>query len=230
VQVLKARGTGPWGEDLSDDELRILYAVPRRPWLRANMVTTLDGAAAGPDGRTGSINNASDKRVFDLLRAEADAIVVGAGTARTERYRPTDQPTVVVSARGHLPELLAGGSAGSVLMVTRSKAEGLAETRATLGDEHVIVVGDEEVDLGRMCAALHERGLTHLLCEGGPTLLRDLVAAGQVDELCATVVPTLVAAFGTRMTSGPPLDVPLELRLLLEEHGTILGRWYTRRA
>src|SRR5689334_8767946 len=60
------------------DDLAALYAVPRTPWLRVNMVGTVDGAATGDSGRSGSINNAVDKVVFDHLRATADVVVVGA--------------------------------------------------------------------------------------------------------------------------------------------------------
>ena len=85
---------------------------PQGPWLRANMVTTLDGAAAGESGTSGSINNAVDKRIFDLLRELADAVLVGAGTARIEGYRPADLPTVVVSRSGRVPERSPGRPAG----------------------------------------------------------------------------------------------------------------------
>ncbi len=90
-------GPDPGG---AEPDLAHLYAAPADPWLRVNMVSTLDGAASGDNGRSGSINNAVDKRVYDQLRALADAIVVGAGTARAEGYAPVDRPTVVVSRRG----------------------------------------------------------------------------------------------------------------------------------
>ena len=59
-----------------------------RRWVRAMMVTTLDGAAAGPDGLSGSISGEADKVVFDAVRAHADAVLIGAGTMRAERYGP----------------------------------------------------------------------------------------------------------------------------------------------
>ena len=75
------------GPDLDPlTELAELYAAPADPWLRVNMVETLDGAAAGESGRSGSINNAVDRVVYDQLRALADAVLVGAGTARAEGY------------------------------------------------------------------------------------------------------------------------------------------------
>ena len=114
------------GADGVDEEgLAELYAVPATPWLRVNMVSTVDGSATGESGVTGTINNAADKRVFHALRRFADVIVVGAGTARTERYRPADRPIVVVSRRADVPETLRGAAPGQVLMATVAGAERL---------------------------------------------------------------------------------------------------------
>jgi riboflavin biosynthesis pyrimidine reductase len=211
---------------LSDAGLAAAYASPRADWLRVNMVSTLDGAATGADGLTGSVNNPADHRVFHALRSAAAAVLVGAGTARTEGYRPIDRPTVVVSRRGDVPERLREGPPGSVLLVTCGAAERLGEAVETLGSDRVLVLGDHEVDLPALRPALAERGLHQVLCEGGPHLLRDLLAAGAVDELCATVVPQLVGGDLPRITAGGAVDVPLDLRLLLEEDGTLLGRWF----
>ena len=215
---------GPNEPDLS---LEQLYAVPRTPWLRANMISTLDGAAAGGSGLSASIGNAVDKRVFHTLRGLADAVLVGAGTARAEEYGPALVPLVVVSRRGDVPPTLRDAPAGQVLLATCASAPGLAAARTLLGAEHVLVCGQDGVDLVGLRDRLVERGLGQILSEGGPHLLRDLLAAGLVDELCATVVPRLVAGAPPRITAGPALDVPLSLRLLLEEDGTLLGRWFT---
>ena len=216
---------GPGAGDPGPPDLARVYAAPADPWLRVNMVSTVDGAASGENGRSGSINNAVDKVVYDHLRSVADAIVVGAGTARAEGYAPVDRPTVVVSRRADVPPLLRGGLPGAVLLATCASAEHLAEARSLLGDEHVLTLGDDEVDLVALKSALAARGLTQLLAEGGPHLLRDLVAAGAADELCATTVPLLVAGEHPRITAGPPVDVPLELTALLEADGTLLARW-----
>ena len=212
------------------DDLAELYAVPRDPWLRATMVSTLDGAATGESGTSGSINNAVDKRVFDLLRDSAEAILVGAGTARTEGYRPGSTPIVVVSRSGEVPGTLRGAPPGSVLLATCAGAERLGEARELLGEQHVLVLGSHRVDLPLLKEVLADRGWTQVLSEGGPHLLRDLLASGAADELCATVVPRLVAGEHPRITQGPPIDVPLDLRVLLEADGTLLGRWFVTHA
>lgn len=213
------------GDDLSDEDLRALYAAPSLPWLRVNMVSTLDGSATGSDGRSGGINDSADHRVFHILRAMADAIVVGAGTARAEGYGPGETPIVLVSRSGSVPETLRGAPTGSVLMATVAHAEHLAEARAVLGADQVLVTGTHRVDLAAMKSLLVERGWSDLLCEGGPHLLRDLLDQGAADELTATVVPRVLAGEHPRIAAGPPIDVLLSLNCLLEENGTLLARW-----
>lgn len=70
-------------------ELADAYAYPlgQDVWLRANMVSTLDGAAQH-DGRSQGISCAADMRIFGTLRGLADAVLVGAETVRMEGYRP----------------------------------------------------------------------------------------------------------------------------------------------
>lgn len=221
MRVLVGPPPGPDGIDL-----HALYAAPREPWLRVNMVSTVDGSATGESGRSGSINNEADHAVFDHLRATADAIVVGAGTARAEGYGPVDVPIVLVSRRGQVPERLRDAPAGSVLLATCAAAEGLDEARELLGEEQVLVLGSHRVDLAALRDALVGRGHTRLLSEGGPHLLRDLLAAGVADELCTTTVPRVIGGEHPRITDGPPVDVPLRLHTLLEQDGTLLARWF----
>lgn len=172
---------------------------PDGPWLRVNFVSTVDGSSQGSDGRTDSINNAVDKRVFHQLRDSADVILVGAGTARAEEYKPSQTPIVVV---GHtMPVSLADG-------LNVRLASGTME---------------EIVD------SIHAEGHRRILCEGGPRLLAELLAAGLVDELCLTTTPWVVGGPGKRITDGVGLGVPLKLSSLVEEDGTLLARWLVSR-
>ncbi len=75
----------------------------------------------------------------------------------------------------------------------------------------------------------HRRGWTRLLTEGGPSWLWTLVAHGLLDELCLTLAPTLVGGDHPRPLAGPDVAVDLDLHALLEQDGTLLGRWLTRR-
>ena len=211
----------------SDADLDALYAVPSLPWLRVNMISTADGAATGPDGRSGGINNAADKRVFDTVRRLCDAVVVGAGTARDEGYQDVSKPIVLVSRRGEVPDQLRDAPPGAVRLATMAGAQHLEESRAILGADHVHVLGEDRVDLAGLKATLAGLGLTNLLSEGGPQLLSALLAQGVVDELDLTIVPRLLGGEYLRITRGPPVDVPLRLALLLEDEGTLLARWTT---
>lgn len=217
------------GDASTPEGIREVYAPPRLPWLRANMVSSVDGGAVGDDGLSGSVNSAADREVFQVMRELADVVVVGAGTVRAERYRPAETPIVIVSGRGHVPPSARGGEPGAVRLATLADAPLLDEARQLLGEEHVFALGDSSrspsVDLHALVGLLHDQGHAHLLCEGGPSLLGDLVRAGLVDELCHTITPHLVAGTGRRLLGGPDLDVPLSLAGLVEADGTLLARW-----
>jgi len=215
--------------ELEDDELARLYEPRAEPWLRVNFVSTVDGAAHGPDGLSKSINNPADKRVFDLLRRHADCLVVGAGTLRDEGYRVPRLPLVVVSRTAQVPPTLREAPPGRVLMATGAAAAGLGEARERLGQDGVLVLGEREPDLAALKSALAERGWVDQLSEGGPRLFAGMLAAGIVDELCHTVVPRLIGGSHARITAGQDVDVSLRPAVLLEEDGTLLGRWLVDR-
>jgi len=228
--------------------LALAYAYPLlrggQSWVRANFISTLDGAAAGDDGRSGSINTGADREVFGLLRALSDVVLVGAGTARVEGYRrasirdpwrdlregrPAHPATAVFSRSGDVPAGLgqARDDSGEVILVTCRSAGPAAidRARSTLGEGQVIVAGDATVDLGAAVDSLVVRGLPRMLCEGGPHLMGDLTASGRLDELCLTLAPTLVCGDHPRITAGGAVVCDLLPRLLIESQGTILGRW-----
>jgi riboflavin biosynthesis pyrimidine reductase len=209
-----------------DVPLPELYAVPQEPWLRLNMVATVDGAATGPSGTSRSINNEPDQVVFRLLREQADVIVVGAGTLREEGYRPNPLPIVAVSRSGSVPPTLRDCPPGQVLLATCERAERLAEARHVLGPQHVMVLGSHRVDLAVLRDALVDRGFRRILSEGGPHLLRDLLDQGVADEICTTTVPRVIGGLHPRISNGPPVDVPLRLHTLVEQDGTLLARWF----
>lgn len=217
------------GDPTTPEGLRAIYTPPRLPWLRANMVSSLDGAATGSDGRSGTVNNAVDVEVFHVLRDLADAVLVGAGTAIAETYKAKGTPIVVVSRRGRVPDDLRGCEPGAVRLATVAEAPGLDAARDEIGEENVYVTGTAEVDLSALLDRLHEEGMRHVLCEGGPTLLGSLLEAGVVDELCHTITPKLLAGDGRRIVTGPPTDVPVSLGSLIEHDGTLLGRWMIAR-
>jgi len=245
-------GLGRWGAGqggvLDAEGLALAYAYPPlsagQVWVRANFVSTLDGAAAGDDGRSGSINTGADRDVFGLLRALSDVVLIGAGTARVEGYRrliirspwdelrkgrPAHPALAVFSRSGDIPPGLSQerDGSGEVILVTCQSAGAAAidRARSSLGAGQVIIAGDAGVDLASAVGSLAGRGLPRMLCEGGPHLMGDLTTAGLLDELCLTIAPALVAGDHPRITAGPPVTENLLPRLLIESEGTILGRW-----
>jgi riboflavin-specific deaminase-like protein len=219
-------------------------APPERPYLALNMVATLDGKATY-EGRTAGLSTECDRRLFHQLRTQVDAVMVGAGTLRIERYGrmaktaevrerrvaeglEADPLAVVVSASlGLPPDLpLLGEPEQRVVIATGSDAE-LPETAARIDYQRV---GD---DLALLMARLREdHGVRSVLCEGGPTLNSHLLAAGLVDELFLTLNPKLVGgADAFTIVAGRMLPEPAELELVwtAEGDGDLFTRWRVRR-
>ncbi|WP_333778011.1 pyrimidine reductase family protein [Streptomyces sp. IBSBF 3136] len=252
---------GPTGADAGASrdwslaELAAAYAYPEprtdagvpRPWLRANMVSSLDGAAQH-DGHSQPISSAADMRIFGTLRALADVIVVGAETVRQEGYRPARARAEFAGARtaagqGPAPAI-AIVTAGleldfslplftsplvPTLLLTGAAAAPERVAAAEKAGARVVVAGEGMgVDPARAVRALVELGHTRLLTEGGPRLLGQLVAAEVLDELCLTVSPMLTAGDAQRIAGGPSVTVPrrFELVSLLEEDGFLFSRYH----
>lgn len=223
------------GDVLDEGALAEVYAPPATPWLRVNFVSTLDGAATGANGRSGSINTEADGVVFHLLRRLSDVVVVGAGTVRTEGYQRLGEedggalPLAVVSNSARMPGALLAPAPGRgpALLLTRADAppEALAEARDALGEEAVLVCGESAVDLVAARAALESRGLTRILAEGGPSLLGAMLEQGVVDELDLSWAPRLVGGDGPRIVRSAALDVALAPMAMVEAEGTVMGRW-----
>ncbi|MET7429441.1 pyrimidine reductase family protein [Streptomyces flaveolus] len=233
-------------------ELAAAYAYPEpapgapRPWLRANMVSSLDGAAQH-EGRSQPISSATDMRVFGTLRALADVVVVGAETVRQEGYRParvrdefagareaagqTPVPAIaIVTASLELDFTLPLFTSPLVptLVLTGAAAAPDRIAAAERAGAQVVVAGEGMgVEPARAVQALAGLGHTRLLTEGGPRLLGQLIAAEVLDELCLTVSPTLTAGNAQRIAGGPSVAVPhrFELVSLLEEDGFLFGRY-----
>ena len=228
--------------------LATLYAHPLpgsgTAWVRANMVASLDGAATGPDRRSGTINGEADLRVFQVLRAAADVVLIGAGTARAEGYGALTVPAGLAAARADRGqradlELAVISGAGTLpaalldtdrppLIVTMADRPDLDALRARIGADRVVVAGVGHVDLSAALADLAARGLVRVLAEGGPHVLGDLLAAGLVNELCLTWSPLLVAGPASRVIAHTAWFSPAVVATpahLLHSDGVLLGRW-----
>jgi riboflavin biosynthesis pyrimidine reductase len=206
---------------MTEDELIAAYTVSDRSakHLRANFVTSLDGAVT-LEGLSGGLSSKDDQNMLGRLRMLADVVLVGAGTLRAEGYgglrlgakRRTwraeqgwaENPTLaVVSARLELTAtspVFTAAPARAIVITCAASPDDQREALAEVAD--VLVCGEDEVDLTAAVAALVERGLTQVLCEGGPHLLGSLTAADLVDELCLTVSPLLAGPGARRITDG----------------------------
>jgi riboflavin-specific deaminase-like protein len=211
-----------------------------RPYLALNMVSTLDGKAT-IEWRTRGMSTELDRRLFHQLRTQVDAVMVGAGTVRVERYGrivktdelrerrvseglAPDALAVIVSARLDLPadlpllqepeqEVVIATGSDAVLQGTAARIEYLR-------------TGD---DLPLLMARLRdERGVRSILCEGGPTLNSHLLAAGLVDELFLTLNAKLTGgAAALTIVAGRDLVEPAELDLVSVAEGgaDLFTRW-----
>ena len=211
-----------------------------RPLVAVNFAATVDGRATIA-GVSGPIGSATDTAMLAGLRTRFDAVMIGAGTMRAERYgRPVGDPEkrarrerdglppdplmVIVSGRLDLPwdaPLFTEG-AGEVLIFTASEADP-PETATPLE----VVRHDGFVDIVEGLRHLRqERGVRALLCEGGPGLHNQLEGAGFVDDLFLTIAPKLAGGEGPRIIEGDlPGVAPLELAWLLEEEGELFVRY-----
>jgi riboflavin-specific deaminase-like protein len=211
-----------------------------QPFVAINFVTTLDGRAT-IEGRSGPIGSETDTEMLGRLRCRFDAVMIGAGTMRVERYGrlaskektrrrreaiglDPDPLMVIVSGRLDLPwdaPLFTAGE-GRVLILTSSEANPPETATPLQVQRHEGAVNLTEA-LKRL---RREHGVRALLSEGGPHLHEQLQADGLVDELFLTIAPKLSGGEAPRILEGPlPGVVDLELVWLLEEQGELFARY-----
>jgi riboflavin biosynthesis pyrimidine reductase len=214
-------------------ELASCYADPPQG-VRTNMIFSADGAAAF-GGRAGPLSCPTDQQLLKILRGFADVVLVGGGTARAENYGPvrlTDAqraerqregrtappPIAVITRTGRLPDNLFSSHDQPPILITCAQAA----ARPDLGDDerrHVLVAGEDSVDVARAVGLLRAQGMRRILCEGGPTVLDELVEADAVAEICVTLAPKLAASQPVGHRSQPSrLPAPATMRL---EHALV---------
>jgi riboflavin biosynthesis pyrimidine reductase len=206
-----------------------------RPRVLLNMVSTADGRATLA-GRSGPIGNRADRELFHGLRSAVDAVLIGAATARVEHYGRIirdrsdrrlrsarglrEEPLAcIVSGRLSLGEEvpLLADPGGRVVLLTASGAS-LPTCAAEV--DYVRAQRDGVLDLPAALVELRERfSVQSVLCEGGPHLSCELLAAGLIDELFLSVSAKLAGGEPTRgealrILAGAELDPPVQLELL----------------
>jgi riboflavin biosynthesis pyrimidine reductase len=227
------------------------YAYPAAtadgtPYLRANMVGSLDGAAR-LGGKSAPLSSEGDMRIFGVLRALCDLVLVGAETVRQENYRPAKARAAFADRRAALGQPPAPAIAVisrrldldftaplftaprvPTLVLTGSGPPDAALAAARAAGAVVVTAGEGDgVDPVRAVREVAARGFVRLLHEGGPRILAQFAAADLVDELCLTLSPVIAGGDAPRIMNGPGvLDptrfVPLSV---LEEDGFLFTRY-----
>ena len=219
-------------------------AAGHRPYLVTNFVLSLDGQAT-LGGRSGPLGTDTDTAMLVALRTRVDAVMIGAGTMRAERYgRVVADPAkrelrerdglapdplmVIVSGRLDLPwdAPLFAEDPGPVLIATAAETDP-PETAAPVE----VLRQPDGVDLALLLRHLRaEAGVRSVLCEGGPHLHAQLIEAGLVDELFVTHAPKLAGGAGPHLVEGlSEGERRLELAWLLQDPGSgeLFGRYRT---
>ena len=206
-------------------------APDERPYLFTNFVVSLDGRAT-LDGRSGPLGSEADTAMLVGLRKQAEAVMIGAGTMRAERYGQLRHNRLVCLVSGSLElpwdaELFTCGE-GRVVVFTSSESD----PPETASDLHV-VRHEGLVDLVEAMRYLRvDEGIRSLLCEGGPHLHAQLIEADLVDELFVTHAAKLAGGEGPHLVAGlPERERELEVAWLLHEPttGELFARYRVRR-
>lgn len=224
-------------------------APPGRPYLVLNMVSTADGKVV-LDGRSGGIGNEADRQLFHHLRTQVDAVMMGAGTLRAERYGRLvrdprlrakrereglvpDPVALVVSGRLALAAELPLLQAAEQRVIVLTGSEGAVVDGAAAQMEYLRAPGGQ-LELAPLLGRLREEhGIRSVLCEGGPTLNAALLHEGLVDELFLSLAPKLAGgSHPLTAVAGSPLPEPAEMELVsaLEGGGHLFLRYRLRAA
>ncbi|MYS07845.1 bifunctional diaminohydroxyphosphoribosylaminopyrimidine deaminase/5-amino-6-(5-phosphoribosylamino)uracil reductase RibD [Streptomyces sp. SID6041] len=194
-----------------------------RPFVRWKYAATLDGRIAAADGTSRWITSAESRADVHRLRAEADAVVVGSGTARADdphlAVRGVEgavQPRrVVVDTEG-----TAVKPGARILDDAAPTLIAVAEDATTSLDETVVVRlprADRGLSVPALLDALHARGVRSVLLEGGPTLAGAFVAAGAVDQVVGYLAPVLLGAGPAALADAGISTITEALRLDVTE-------------
>lgn len=208
----------------------------KRPFVYINMASTADGKITSAAREYPRFTSPADRARMDRLRAEADAILVGAGTVRADnpklhvrdeearRYRaslgkPAALLRVLITASGRVgadSRFFEESDGGARIVATVEQAP--QSLLAAFADRAEIWrVGRDRVDLRELLCRLHERGVERLLLEGGGELNWSFLRDGLVDELYLTIAPVLLggrAAPTLLEGEGFPMQERLRLSLI----------------
>lgn len=207
-----------------------LYRPQRAEWLSINLVASVDGAARGSDGTSGTLTQGADRRILGAIRRNSSIVLVGATTVRTEGHLfPRSTSLAVATQSGDLTghAFSSDLEPGRLVIVCPSAAA--STVRTTLGDvpATVLSIDSDVVTPEALIATLRQHGYATIVCEGGPSLAATLIDAELVDELCLTTSPLLAGdALGALRAIAGTQRHDLELaQLLSDSGGSVYARW-----
>jgi 2,5-diamino-6-(ribosylamino)-4(3H)-pyrimidinone 5'-phosphate reductase len=206
-----------------------------RPFVSINMAMTVDGKITSARREYPRITSPFDRDRMDRLRADSDAILVGAGTMRADNpklhvrseamreYRlslgkPAGLMRVLVTASAELDpqsRFFDDADGGDRIIATTETAP--ARRLAELGERAEIwKLGDERVDLAALLDRVAQRGAARVIGEGGGELNWHLIRDGLVDEIYVTIAPTLLGGRDApTLLEGEGLTMKAQQRLRL---------------
>lgn len=216
-------------ETTAPDARERIAALYPPPGLRVNLVASVDGGTADAEGTTAGLTSGADRVILGAIRSVSDTVLIGAATLRAEGdLIPRSTHLTVLTTTGDFSGAVVRDDIepGRILVVGPSGAEERARRTFRAPFEYFAVDGDRAVPLPVMLSALRERGLAHIVCEGGPRLVGQLLAAGLVDELCLTTVPKLLGTASALFGGASGGAAELELaHLLADDAGALYARW-----
>ncbi|MEQ4305066.1 dihydrofolate reductase family protein [Plantactinospora sp. B6F1] len=180
-----------------------------RPYVLLSCGMSIDGYLDNASGTRLLLSNDADFDRVDAVRAECDAILVGAGTVRqdnprllvrspqrrAERVARGLRPTpvkVTVTGRADLDPTARFFVTGEIDKLVYCASASLDEARKRLGEVATVVDSGDPVDLELVLADLHARGVARLMVEGGGTIHTQFLTAGLADELQLVIAPFFV--------------------------------------
>lgn len=233
-----------------DDRLAAFYSYPERLdrcWVRANMITSLDGGATD-DGKSAGLAGPGDHALFSRMRQEADVVLVGASTVRIENYSgaqmslaqrqerqgrgQTELPPIAIVTHGadfeHDAKIFTRTEIPPLIMTSH---DAVADARGRFGSTAEVIDASgsdaDSVDLAVVLKTFAERKLLRVLSEGGPGMIGLLIAHGLLDELCLSIAPILVGGRAGRIATGDG-DAHTRMRrshLLTDDDGYLYTRY-----
>ena len=178
-----------------------------RPHVIVNCAASLDGKIALANRRPVRLSCDADHRRVHTLRAECDAVIVGIGTVLQDDPRLLLDPALAPGAsplRVVLDTTLRTPRSARVLQGDASTlvATGSRPRRQELRGAEVVACGNGAVDLARLLALLHARGVRKVLVEGGETVLWSFLTSGLWDEFTQFVANTLIGGVTSPTVAG----------------------------